>query len=93
MKISNLLKSDQFKFIIFLIIITIWTYLIVFWYSYIFEQNKMTIDKYNFEQLEKVRNILDWSEKLKHFNTLKEFNEKYNIDIRPKKKLLLCKKF
>lgn len=46
------------------------------------EQAKIEIDEYNFEQLDKVKNILDWLDKNSYgFENLKEFNEKFNENI------------
>lgn len=48
------------------------------------EQDKIKIDEYNFEQLEKVKAILDPLDKDSYnFNNLKEFNEKFNQNIKP----------
>ena len=79
--------------------ITIWIILlIILWvvwkYSYNYynnqkvlaqeEQENIKIDEYNFEQLEKVKNILDWLDKNSYsFENLKEFNEKFNENIEP----------
>lgn len=48
------------------------------------ELKNESIDKYNFEQLEKVKPILESIPKdAKKFYTLKELNEIYNADIKP----------
>lgn len=48
------------------------------------EQEKIKIDEYNFEQLEKIKSILDWLDKSSYsFDNLKEFNEKFNQNIEP----------
>lgn len=48
------------------------------------EQENIKIDEYNFEQLEKVKRILDWLNNNSYtFDNLKEFNEKFNQNIEP----------
>lgn len=50
------------------------------------EINNFYIDKYNFKQLEIVKNTLDWKKTESYsFQKLSEFNEKYNLNIEPKK--------
>ena len=72
------------KISFYLIWIIIWIYVLVWLYSFIFEQDKMAIDRYNFEQLEKAKPILDnISKNGKNFDSLKEFNERYKVDIKP----------
>lgn len=84
MNIPKFLKSDQFRFAFSLLILMSCIYLIVFWYSYIFEQDKLTIDRYNFEQLEKAKPILaQIPEDTRKFRTLKEFNDIYKANIKP----------
>jgi hypothetical protein len=70
----------------FIIVFTVWKY----WYDYykyernitIEEQEKRKIDEYNFEQLEKVKDVLRWKFKYKIRN-LSEFNKKYDQNITP----------
>lgn len=53
-------------------------------YSLIFEQDKIKIDKYNFEQLEKAKIILEKIPKdAKYFYTFKKFNNSYKANIEP----------
>jgi hypothetical protein len=53
-------------------------------YSFIFEQDKLAIDRYNFEQLEKAKPILEsLPVNAPKFYSLKEFNEQYKADIKP----------
>lgn len=48
------------------------------------EVENLEIDEYNFEQLEKVKNILDWLDKNSYsFENLKDFNEEFNQNIKP----------
>ncbi|EKE28172.1 MAG: hypothetical protein ACD_3C00086G0016 [uncultured bacterium (gcode 4)] len=71
-----------------IVLVLIWKY----WYDYYrFERNvtaeeqvKRKIDEYNFEQLIKAKQILSniWKDDKKFF-TLKEFNQKYNANIKP----------
>lgn len=82
------LKNDNIKILkkslVWIILFIIFLYSWVFIYSYIFEQDKIAIDNYNFEQLEKVKLVLDKiSTDSKKFYTLKEFNKEYNEEINP----------
>ncbi|MDD2871763.1 MAG: hypothetical protein PHS49_07285 [Candidatus Gracilibacteria bacterium] len=83
-KIKYINKKIIIKFISYIISFITLIYLLVFSYSYIFEQDKLAIDKYNFEQLEKVKTIIN-NDKVynKTFRTIKEFNSIYNSDIKP----------
>lgn len=84
MHFPKFLKSDQSIFVFSLLILTACIYLIVFGYSLIFEQDKLTIDRYNFEQLEKVRLVLDNLDKNSYkFDNLNEFNKKFSQNIEP----------
>jgi hypothetical protein len=47
------------KSIIVILLFLIFIYLLVFAYSFTFEQDKIAIDIYNFNQLEKVKKTLD----------------------------------
>ena len=48
------------------------------------EKEKIAIDKYNFEQLKKVKEVLkDIPEEEMKFTNLKELNKKYDIEIEP----------
>lgn len=69
------------------IIIWITLILILLWFIYQnSETYKRKIDEYNFKQLEIVKNVLDWKKlDLYEFQTLSEFNKKYNLNIKPKK--------
>ncbi|MDD2907323.1 MAG: hypothetical protein PHH98_01650 [Candidatus Gracilibacteria bacterium] len=72
------------KSIIGILLFIIFLYSGVFIYSYVFEQDKIAIDKYNFEQRDKVKSII---EKDKYYNIafrdIKQFNSLYNSDIKP----------
>jgi len=62
----------------------VWKY----WYDYYSisfeEQEKIKIDEYNFEQLEKVKLILDPLDKKSYIiNSLDDFNEQFNMNIKP----------
>ena len=76
----KILKKSLIWIILFIISLYAW----VFIYSYIFEQDKIAIDKYNFEQLEKVKTFLDSKDNFE-FKNLKEYNTKYNQNIEPLK--------
>lgn len=87
MKIFEFFKTKKFRNIITWILLwTIILYTWVFTYSIVFEQDKLTIDRYNFEQLEKVKNVLDKQDKNSYtFKELTEFNQKFNQNIKPTK--------
>lgn len=77
-------KQTIKKSVIWIVILILWIYIVVWLYSFIFEQDKLAIDRYNFEQLEKAKPILESiPENAKKFYTLKEFNEQYRADIKP----------
>ncbi|NVP17846.1 hypothetical protein HUU51_03970 [Candidatus Gracilibacteria bacterium] len=70
--------------IIFLLILYILSYVLIAIYSFTFEKDKIAIDRYNFEQLEKAKPILETiGEKDERFFSLNEFNERYGTDIKP----------
>ena len=71
------------KSIIWILLFIIFLYSWVFIYSYVFEQDKIAIDKYNFEQLEKIKSFLDNYKTEIEFRNLNEFNYKYKLDIKP----------
>lgn len=52
-------------------------------YDYHKEYESLAIDQYNFSQLEKIKLLLDTKNTVTSFNTLQEFNTKYNVDIKP----------
>jgi len=62
----------------------VWKY----WYDYYSisseEQEKIKIDEYNFQQLEKVKEVLDPLDKnLYSFDNIWDFNKLYNLNIEP----------
>lgn len=74
--------------IILILLVLIWKY----WYDYYKyemnvsrdEQENRKIDEYNFEQLEKVKSVLDWLDKNSYkFDNIKEFNKNFNQNIKP----------
>ncbi len=80
MKINSKYIINILKLIMFILII----YVSVIIYSLIFEQDKLAIDNYNFEQLEKVKMTLkDVQREQYNFVDLKEFNNKYWLQIKP----------
>jgi hypothetical protein len=79
MKINKEMKLTA----ITLIITVVFIYTSIWLYSFIFEQDKLAIDRYNFEQLEKAKPILENMPKLNSFYWLKEFNEKLKANIQP----------
>lgn len=86
--IKEYIKLINIKFIKRVLIFIILFYIIIFlWiliYSFVFEKDKIAIDRYNFEQLEKAKPILESiPETDERFYSLKEFNQKYNADIKP----------
>lgn len=85
--IKEYIKLINIKFIKRVLIFIILFYIIIFlWiliYSFVFEKDKIAIDRYNFEQLEKAKPILESiPETDERFYSLKEFNQKYNADIK-----------
>ncbi|EKE28174.1 MAG: hypothetical protein ACD_3C00086G0018 [uncultured bacterium (gcode 4)] len=87
MIILNFLKSNMLKKIVaYSVILILWLCIIGIGYSLLFEQDEIAIDRYNFEQLEKVKPILEKiSKTADRFYSLDEFNKKFGKDIIPKK--------
>ncbi|MDD2907319.1 MAG: hypothetical protein PHH98_01630 [Candidatus Gracilibacteria bacterium] len=82
--IKSLNKQKIIKGLKYIIIPIISFYLVIGIYSFIFEQDKIKIDRYNFGQLEKAKSILkNISEDKIEFYSFNNFNEKYNSDITP----------
>jgi len=82
--LRNLNRKIVVKNIIFLTTLYIILFILVTIYSFIFEQDKIAIDRYNFEQLDRVKLILkDIPEKDMKFYNIKQFNETYKADIKP----------
>jgi len=74
------LKKTSIIFLVFLFTLYLWT----FTYSYLFEKEKITIDNYNFKQFEKIKIFLkDKRKGTFKFDDLKNFNEKYKLEIKP----------
>lgn len=84
--IKGINKQKIIKSWIYVSIFTIILYVSIWIYSFIFEQDKLAIDKYNFKQLEKAKLILDKvpNEKIE-FYSYDNFNEIYKTDIKPAK--------
>ncbi len=87
-KMKNIVKNRYFriiiKFFIWFLLLLILSFILVAIYSFTFEKDKIAIDRYNFEQLEKSKPILESiPETDKNFYSLKEFNQKYSADIQP----------
>ncbi len=88
---KKLFKKKYLKIFVWLTLILISVLIWKYCYEYYkYEVNvteeelkKREIDKYNFEQLEKVKNILKWLDKSRYISSLKEFNKKFNQDIQP----------
>lgn len=77
-------KQKLKKVLWYVVAFVIWIYVSGTIYSLIFEQDKLAIDNYNFEQLEKVKNTLNNLQNFKYnFENLKDFNNKYNQTIKP----------
>jgi hypothetical protein len=82
--IKSLNKQKIIKLLKYITIFLITLYTLLAIYSFTLEQDKIAIDRYNFEQLEKVESILkNISEKDMHFYNYKQFNDEYNTDIKP----------
>lgn len=85
MEILKFLKTSKFKkatLFVFLWILMLYTWILI--YSLVFEQDKLAIDRYNFAQLEKVKSVLDKQDSNSYkFKDLKEFNKKFNQNIKP----------
>ncbi len=63
-------------------IILLWTAVII--YSFIFEKDKIAKDKYNFEQLEKVKDFfVNKNMDTLRFDSLRDFNSQYSLNIKP----------
>lgn len=85
------MKNLNKKIILILLVFVIVLWLIFWIYKYKEnlnitpeEKEKIVIDEYNFEQLEKVKDILsDIKREDKQFIDLKEFNDFYKQDIQP----------
>jgi hypothetical protein len=72
------------KSIIVILLFLIFIYLLVFAYSFTFEQDKIAIDIYNFNQLEKVKKTLCKLDKNSYkFDNINEFNKKFGQNIQP----------
>lgn len=77
-------KKTLKKFVLVFIIPLLLIYSGVILYSFIFEKEKIAIDKYNFGQLEKAIPILEGIPSInKRFHRLSEFQEKYAPEIEP----------
>ena len=86
MKILKSPKLRKYVKILLFILISflVWWYLLILWYSYFFEQDKIAIDRYNFEQLEKAKPTLGKiPQEEKKIFTIWEFNKLENINIEP----------
>lgn len=70
------------KVIIWIILFVIMFYTWIFLYSYMFESDKLAIDRYNFWQLGKVKIILSKQNDIKVFFSIKDFNDIYKSDIK-----------
>ena len=83
----NLLKSLKLKkYMKISLSILIWILFLwiisILWYSYIYEQDKIAIDRYNFEQLEKAKPILEkLPQKDKKIFSPKMLNDLYGANI------------
>lgn len=76
-KIKTLLKNRYFQILAFVLL----------WVFTINESNSIYVDMYNFEQLKNVQNILNKLDKNSYeFENLKEYNKKFNQNIKPIKK-------
>lgn len=87
-KIKNIVKNKYFRiiinFFIWFLLLLILSFILVAIYSFVFEKDKIAIDRYNFDQLEKAKPILESiPETDERFYSLKEFNQKYSADIQP----------
>jgi len=93
-------KNKQIMTWVFLLslLILVWRY----WYDYFrYERNvtseeysKRKIDEYNFEQLEKVKDLLkNLKRSDKEFLSLSEFNKLYNAEIKPIKNCYYVKNY
>ncbi len=96
------MKIEAKKIVVIISIVIV----VIIWITYLYnkyntkeiispeEQAKLEIDEYNFEQLEKVKNIL---RNLKRtdtkFSSLKEFNNIYNSNIKPIKNCYYINKY
>lgn len=82
MKKPNNISIHKTIIWILLVVITI-EFINIFFNDNSEEFKNIKIDKYNFKQLEKVKDILDWLDKNSYsFGNLNQFNEKYNQNIK-----------
>lgn len=77
------LKKIVIKSVKIILILIVATYWLVGIYSFVFEQDKIAIDRYNFEQLNKSKQTLDKVKTSDRFDNLKEFNNLYGTGIKP----------
>jgi len=86
------MKIEAKKIVVIILIVIV----LIIWITYLYnkyntteiitseEQAKIEIDEYNFGELDKVKNILNWLDKNSYsFEDLKEFNKKFNQNIKP----------
>lgn len=80
--ISKNLNKKNILQVTLIILFILW---LIILYSYIFEKEKLEIDRYNFEQLEKVKEIINNDKNFNNieFYDLYKFNLVYNTTIKP----------
>lgn len=77
------LKKIVIKSFMIMLILIVAIYWLVGIYSLIFEQDKIAVDRYNFEELSKSKQTLDKVKTSDRFDNLNEFNNLYGINIKP----------
>jgi hypothetical protein len=87
-KLKKILKLINLRVVIKILLWILWLIILGFIslviYSFTYEKEKIEIDRYNFEQLEKAKPYLETiDENTEDFYFLPDFNEKFNIDIKP----------
>ena len=84
MSLKTILNKPVIKIFIFAFIALAWIYTLAWLYSFIFEQDKLAIDRDNFIQFEKAKLVLEHLPvNTSKFHTLKEFNSLYHQSIKP----------
>lgn len=76
-------KNKLLKVFLWILGIVIWFYVLVWLYSFIFERDALNIDRYNFQQLERAKPILESMDNVGRFYWLEEFNTKFQANIKP----------
>lgn len=82
------------KLLVWFLWLLILSFILVSIYSFTYEKDKIAVDKYNFEQLEKAKTIIE-NDKYYNiiFRNIRQFNSIYNSDIKPIKNCYYLSKY